>query len=224
MGSIESYSKYFVGGYVKISKLNLKPGHIVSFNYDENDNRKRLSRLVFILNNRDARKKNIMTHGLNLDNVKISNFLKFLRRILVLDTITIIKRKHELRGPFGEIVEKPFSFYNQQLKQYLGDTTNAYRTYTFSKITNVKIWMLDYGKLFPKLDRNKNLLLTKGERLSDAIRERKLLKELFNINTLKLKDTKYKQIVNQRFGNENTFINSVLEIEESVFDKEDLLS
>jgi len=215
------YRNKLVGGHVRLSKLRMRPGHIISFNYNAQKTKK-IPRLVFILNANDTRGTARLVHAINLEHLSWSNFLKVIRRILISDTITIIKRKYEIRGPFDEILDRPLSFYKRILKPYI-ETDNAYRTYKYANITDTKLWALDYSKFFSKTDDNRNLLINKDDSLVRVNEEKKALYEMFEISTGRLKDRKYRQLVIQRFGTEDIFRKSIAEINEMVDNNEDTL-
>jgi hypothetical protein len=216
-----TYLKNLVAGSIRIPKIKMKPGHIVSFDYDQKK-RRRIQRLVFILNIDDTRSRFRLVHGISLENIKWLDFLLFLKGILVTDTITLIKRKYELRGPFNELIDRPLLFYRKLLKPKLMDY-DAYRTYKMLDIKNPKIYALNYSKLFKGQTHNQNLLIGKKSKLSKIVQERNKLSDIFKINTLKLKDRKYKQLVIERFGDEEVFKQSIDEINEMISLDEDLL-
>tara|TARA_B100002019_G_C21142168_1_gene533837 strand:+ start:132 stop:731 length:600 start_codon:yes stop_codon:yes gene_type:complete len=199
----------------------MRPGHVVSFNYDSRKTRK-IPRLIFILNANDTRSGSRLVHGINLEQLSWSIFLKIIRKIIISDTITIIKRKYEIRGPLDEILDKPLIFYKRMLKKYI-ETEDVYRTYKYSDITNTKLWALDYSSFFRKTDENRSLLINEHDKLTNITEERKALYELFDISTGRLKDTKYRQLIIQRFGNEGVFKRSIAEINEMVDGNEDVL-
>jgi len=215
------YYKNLVGGHIRLSKLRMRPGHVVSFNYDSRKTRK-IPRLIFILNANDTRSGSRLVHGINLEQLSWSIFLKIIRKIIISDTITIIKRKYEIRGPLDEILDKPLIFYKRMLKKYI-ETEDVYRTYKYSDITNTKLWALDYSSFFRKTDENRSLLINEHDKLTNITEERKALYELFDISTGRLKDTKYRQLIIQRFGNEGVFKRSIAEINEMVDGNEDVL-
>ena len=109
------YIRNTVGGYVRIPKLKMRPGQVISFDY-AGERSKRIPRLVSILNTKDGRPASRIIHGLSLANMPWRKFLVFLRQLMVDDTITLIKRKYEIRGPFDQILDKPKIFYTKMLK------------------------------------------------------------------------------------------------------------
>ncbi len=219
MSYFNAYYSKLVGGYTKISKLKLQPGHLVSFNYSGERNRK-ITRLVFILNTHDTRGGTRLVHGMNLENINFTTFMRFIKRILVDDTITLIKRKYEIKGPIGSAIDRPLTFYTRHLKPRFGES-DYYRTYKIGLITNLKLWALDYSGLFNKTDENLNLLISSKQKISNIISERNAFKDIFDIDTMKLKDRKYKQLILQRFGSEEVFKKSVLEINEMILNGEE---
>lgn len=212
MSQLSVYIRKTVGGSVRIPKLKMRPGHIVSFEY-AGERPKRIPRLIFILNTTDARTGSRMVHGLNLENIPWSRFLPFLKKLLVTDTITLIKRKYEIRGPFNEILDKPKTFYTKLIKTSIPQF-DVYRTYKLSQIKNVKMWALDYSSLMSKNNELQQLLIKKDDKVRDIIDSRDILNELFDIDSGRLKDHKYKQLVIQRFGSVERFQSTVAEINE----------
>jgi hypothetical protein len=157
-----------------------------------------------------------------MEHISWISFLKILKRILISDTITIIKRKYEIRGPFDEILDKPLTFYKRMLKPNIGNE-DVYRTYKYSDITSVKLWALDYSSMFRQVDENRKLLIHEKDKLVDIMAERKALHEIFDISTGRLKDAKYRELITQRFGSESVFKKSIIEINEMISKNEDFL-
>lgn len=222
MGYINVYRKHLVGGSVKLSKLRLRPGHVASFDYGRSQNGRTMQRIVFILNAADTRGATRLVHAINLDKLSWYDFMGFIKRIVIYDTITLIKRKYEVRGPLDEIIDKPLIFYKRILKSVV-DKNDIYRTYNYSDISNVRLWSIDYGSLFKKTDENRVFLINDSDNLNKIFLERKALHDIFDITTGRLKDNKYKQLIVERFGNEGIFKKSVLEIGEMIEKNEDLL-
>ena len=75
--------------------------------------------------------------------------------------------------------------------------------------------------MFNKTDENLNLLISSKQKISNIISERNAFKDIFDIDTMKLKDRKYKQLILQRFGSEEVFKKSVLEINEMILNGEE---
>jgi hypothetical protein len=204
------YIRNTVGGHVRIPKLRMRPGHVISFDY-AGERSKRIPRLVFILNTKDGRPASRIIHGLSLSNMPWRKFLVFLRQLMVDDTITLIKRKYEIRGPFDQILDKPKTFYTKMLKDE-ATRHDIYRTYKMASVRNVKLWALDYSRLYGTNQDEKNLLIQKTDTIKNVIDSRYILNEIFHIDTVKLKDQKYKQLVIQRFGSVEQFHSTILEI------------
>lgn len=220
---IGTYTKNLVGGNTPIQKIKLTPGQVVSFEYI-NRRKRRIPRLVFILNIDDTRGPHRLVHGINLEKLSWVVFIAFLKKITISDVITLIKRKYELRGPFSEIIDRPKTFYTKLIKPHLTTKyTRVYRTYKMSSIKRPRVWALNYKKLFSGSDETRDLLISEKSSLRAILKERSVLHELFNIDTLKLRDTKYKQLVIDKFGDESTFAKSIIEINEMVDANEDLL-
>ena len=214
MSNYNAYLRKLVAGNTRISKLKLKPGQIISFQYIDR-RRRRVPRVVFVLNTSDGRSGSRLVHGLNLENLGWAKFKNFIKAILVSDTVTLIKRKYEIRGPFSEIVDKPLIFYKRFIKPTLVGH-DMYRTYKMSDMKTTKIHAIDYSTLFNQSNPIRKLLITKENNIRSIMAQRGVLKELFNIDTLRLKDRKYNQMVIERFGTEEVFAKSVIEINEMV--------
>ena len=86
------------------------------------------------------------------------------------------------------------------------------RTYKMASVRNVKLWALDYSRLYGTNQDEKNLLIQKTDTIKNVIDSRYILNEIFHIDTVKLKDQKYKQLVIQRFGSVEQFHSTILEI------------
>ncbi len=206
------YIRNTVGGHTRIPKLRLRPGHIASFDYSD-ERSKKIPRLVFVLNTNDGRSGSKVVHGLNLESIPWRTFLVFLRKIMVTDTLTLIKRKYEIRGPFDQILDKPKTFYTRLLKDVVSQH-DIYRTYKMSELRNVKLWALDYSRLYGTHQEEKKLLIQKTDTIKNVMESRHILNEIFHIDSTRLKDQKYKQLVIQRFGSVEQFHSTIMEINE----------
>jgi hypothetical protein len=213
MSNLPVYIRKTVGGYLPINKLNVRPGHVISFSYG-GERPRRIPRLIFILNTKDARRGYRLVHGINLENIRWTEFIQFFKKILVTDTLTLIKRKYEIRGPFNELLDKPKAFYSKIIKPGTVKYDDIYRTYKLPQIKNVKLWALNYEGMIQGGGAEKQLLINQDDSIGNIVHSSEILNELFDINTHKLKDTTYKQLVINRFGTVGRFYNSVAELNE----------
>tara|TARA_B100000287_G_C20551878_1_gene748814 strand:+ start:103 stop:561 length:459 start_codon:yes stop_codon:yes gene_type:complete len=124
-----------------ITKMKIVPGAIIRFSYsgkNVNDNRP----LVLVLNPRFRGK----LHGLNVSYIPESVLKQMLD--LVRETAQgKIQRLIKLRLPLLKPdIGNPYSFYHSRLKGFLksklGKTSDAYRTYTYSGVSGIRI--IDY--------------------------------------------------------------------------------
>ena len=74
--------------------------------------------------------------------------------------------------------------------------------------------MLNYASIFPPANKTaRELLVSKTETLKDIQEEVRILNDIINVNTMKLKDDNFKQIIMSRFGSVENFVEAVLDIE-----------
>ena len=113
------YLQRLVGGNVPLLRHRLAPGHIVSFRYKGENQSRKLPRLLLVLNRINLGGKGPMVHGITLEKVPYATLYKFLKKVIVYDTIELIKRKYEIKGPFGEIIERPKSGFAMPISSWL---------------------------------------------------------------------------------------------------------
>jgi hypothetical protein len=138
--------------------------------------------------------------------------------ILVRDTITLIKRRYEIRGPFDEILERPLTYYQKYIKEGML-SWDCYRTYNFGGISNLKMWALDYKTLFPPTDtERRSYLIDENDNLSSIQKEVHMLNDIIDTNSLRLntRDKKYKDLVMSRFGSVQNFEDVATEVEDHI--------
>ena len=223
MSYFSAYNRQLVGGSTRIPKTQLRPGNVVSFNYNTGKKHQRhisrkIPRLVFILNAKDHRTGSRLIHGLNLEWISWLKFKKFMKIILVRDTITLIKRRYEIRGPFDEILERPLTYYQKYIKEGML-SWDCYRTYNFGGISNLKMWALDYKTLFPPTDtERRSYLIDENDNLSSIQKEVHMLNDIIDTNSLRLntRDKKYKDLVMSRFGSVQNFEDVATEVEDHI--------
>ena len=218
MSFYKAYLSRLVGGFKNTPIRSIKPGQIVTFTYTPSDDTKttkrKLMRIVFVLNTfRDSR--GLKLHGINLEILPWGEFKSFLKIVLVTDTISLLKRRYELISPVKEIVNRPRSFYATNVKRILS-TRDCYRTYITSNMKTTKLAYLDFSKIYTGKTEPKKTLISKDDKLSELIRERKLVESAIGTKLDNLSDTKFKNIVIDRFGDVDTFLSVFREVENFV--------
>jgi hypothetical protein len=217
--SLAPYYRKLVGGNVRLPKTQLRPGHVVSFKYStgkvsQAPSSKRVPRLVFILNTKDSRTGSRLIHGVSLEHIPWGQFRTFMKKVLVEDTLTLIKRRYEIRGPFDEILERPLTYYQNYIK---GGILNwdCYRTYEFRGINNLKLWALDYKTLFPSShQQSRSQLINNQDDIRLIQSETRVLNEVMNMKTNRhINDNRYRKLILDRFGTVDNFSNAVEDIE-----------
>lgn len=198
-----------MGGSARVHKNKLKAGQIVSFRYSTPDKKQRgtrkLPRMVFVLNRRNTG-NGIMVHGINLETVPYGQLVRFLRGVIIKDTLIMLKRRYELRGPFSQLIDQPKSFYTTYIKPNLLEY-ECYRTYRPRYMTDVKVWMMDWKKLFSYTDKqDKGTLITKQDTLKDILVEGQILNKLTDSTDItKLVDVNFRKLIEDRFGSVTKF-------------------
>lgn len=218
-----SYYKYYlrklVGGSLKpknstsIQKQKIKPGQVISFFYSSDDpkNKRKYMRLVFVLNTYRGTGKTLV-HGLTLEFIPWTVFKDFIKRILIKDTLGLLKNRYKLVSPVNELVNRPRSFYKthiQKLSKY-----NCYRTYEATQMTRIRVTYLDFKTLYSNYNK-KELLLDKGDSLADLVNEKRILENELGqkLETIKLKD--FNNIIYNRFGSFRQFIEEFKNIKDT---------
>lgn len=199
------YLQKLVGGSVRSHKNKIKQGQIVSFLYGSTGSKRKLPRIVFVLNRRNMG-HGMKVHGLNLEWIPYQDLARFLKRVLITDTVSLIKRRYELQGPFNELMDRPKGFYASHIKPTLSKH-RCYRTYDIAKMKDVKIWMLDWKKILAiKTAESSKLLIAKSDNLDDIKRESAIINEVVSLNNIKLKDKKFEKLIKERFGTVDDFL------------------
>jgi hypothetical protein len=145
-----------------------------------------------------------------------------MKTIITRDTITLIKRRYEIRGPFDEILERPHPYYRSYIKGGLLNR-DCYRTYSFRGISNLKLWALDYKTLFASSDtESRSQLINKQDNLKTIKSEITLLNEIINAKTNRvITDARYKKLIMDRFGSVKAFADAAQDIEDYTESKDD---
>ena len=218
-----AYRRKMVAGFVPTHTARLKRGQIVTFKYPED--RSRVSskgtgsvpRLVFVLNLRASPAGGgKLLHGLNLSHIPWTNFRTFIKKLITQDTLTLIKRRYEMKAPVNELIDRPKVFYSNYIKNYLGEYP-SYRTYSQKLIKQPKLGILNYATVFPPSDKQlRDLLIGKKESLREIREELTILNKVIDMDTLTLKDDKWKQLILSRFGSVENFVDAVLNIEKYI--------
>lgn len=218
MSFYKTYLSRLVGGFKSTPVRSIKPGQIITFSYAPSDDtkqtRRKLMRIVFVLNTfRDAR--GLKLHGINLEILPWSEFKSFLKVVLVKDTISLLKRRYELVSPVKEIVNRPRSFYTSNVKRILS-SRDCYRTYITSNMKATKLAYLDFSKIYTGNRNLRKTLISKDDKLSELIREKKLIETAIGTKLEGLSDAKFKNIIIGRFGDVDTFLSVFREVENFV--------
>ena len=218
------YLQRLVGGNVPYTRHRLSPGQIVSFRYQDEKNSRKLPRMVLVLNRINLGGSGPMVHGITLENVPYGALYKFLKKVIVYDTIDLIKRKYELKGPFGEIIERPKSFYKTYVKPNLMEY-DCYRTYKLVSMKQVKVWMLNWKKLnvYPS-SVSDVAMIDKNDKLSDILTERAILEKNLGVSLSNIRNIstgKLKEVIRERFSTEENFIKILENLEKFVDENPD---
>ena len=209
------YAKYLqrlVGGTLVISRNKLEPGHIISFRYKSETTRRRVNRLVLVLGKYNSG-NGMLLHGLNIEHIPEPELYNFLKRVIIKDTLSLIKRKLEIKGPFSQLIDRPKSFYVKYIKPNLIEY-DCYRTYKIFEIKQPKCYMLNWKQL--KLYDNTTkpvALIDKHDTLQSVSRSKKLLNEILKIDVHMLNNAKFKSMIKERFGSLSSFYEILEDLE-----------
>lgn len=212
-----------VAGFVPTPITKVKRGQLITFRYPQDRSRRDsggtgvVPRLVFVLNQRiNPAGGGRLLHGLNLSHVPWLEFRTFLKRLITQDTLTLIKRRYEMKAPITELIDRPKTFYQKYIQTYLGSYP-CYRTYFTHLVKQPKVGTLNYATVFPPSDKAaRNLLIDKQETLKDIQDEVRVLNEVVNVNTMTLNDDAFTKLIMTRFGSVENFVEAVLDIEKYI--------
>ena len=223
------YQRNLVGGRVRHAKSDILGGQVISFKYlppptkggfAYQEKTRSIPRLVFVLNPRDTLRVPNVLHGINLEHTQFMAFRRFLSQIRTHDTVTLIKRRYEIRGPFTEIIDNPALWWASWAKPYI-EPMGAYRTYLIKHMTNVRLYAIDYRSMFPNAsDAVKAQLIDKFDTIRDIRGEKRQMSQLIGKNAIKLNSAQYKSIVEQKFSSMTDFKSAVENIEDYIDTKE----
>ena len=204
MAYYTNYLQRLIGGDLNISRYNIEPGHIVAFRYRSERSRRKLNRIVLVLG-KFNKGSGMMIHGVNLEHIPIPDLALFLKKVIIKDTLSLIKRKFELKGPFSQLIDQPKSFYQRFVKNNLLEF-DCYRTYKLLEIKQPKIHMLDWKRLriFDNTTK-KQVLITQGESLVEINEGRKILNKVLGKEISVLNNATFKKVVKERFGSFSSF-------------------
>ena len=222
MSFYRAYLSRMVGGFKSTNIARVKPGQIITFTYDPSDSEKRtrrkLFRIVFVLNTfRDQR--SLKLHGLNLEILPWVEFKTFLKSVLINDTISLLKRRYEIKSPVTEIINRQRSFYTSQVKRIL-TKRECYRTYITTSMRQLKLGYLDFSSLYSGQKEFQNTLIDKKDRIQDLTREKSIVENALGFKLDKITDSKFRGIVTERFGDVDTFLSVFREVESFVQETE----
>tara|TARA_A100001037_G_scaffold290243_1_gene302840 strand:+ start:9251 stop:9937 length:687 start_codon:yes stop_codon:yes gene_type:complete len=222
MANLAPYYRKLVGGNITYPKTKMRPGQVVSFKYStgkiqQKASSRRVPRLVFILNTNDSRKQSKLIHGISLEHIPWMQFKNFMQKILIHDTLTLIKRRYEIRGPFDEIIERPLTYYQNYIKSGILNW-DCYRTYEFIGINNLKLWALDYRALYPSSHiESRSQLINNTDTIRTIQKETRILNEVINLKTNRhINDSRYRSLILERFGSVENFAKAADDIEDYI--------
>ena len=201
------YAKYLqrlIGGNVSVSRTRIEPGQIISFRYRSETTRRKLNRLVLVLG-KFNKGGSLLLHGLNIEHIPESKLYNFLKRVIIKDTLSLIKRKYELKGPFSQLIDRPKSFYANYVKNNLLDY-DCYRTYKMYEIKQPKLYMLDWKKLnvFDNTTHDA-AIITQQESLVEIKQSKLLLNKILKQDISNLNNARFKKLIIERFGSLSAF-------------------
>jgi hypothetical protein len=215
MNYYKDYKRRLVGGIKSIGKHKIKPGQILTFNYTPTDSQKNKKRtyirIVFVLSTwRDA--KGVKLHALSLEEIPWTLFIKFIKNILIKDTISLLKRRYQLVSPVREIVNRPKPFYVSHIKKLL-TTTDSYRTYKLTEVRQPKVGYLNFRTLFGTMQK-KDMLISRQDKIEELRQERIMIESTLGLKLDKISDRQFENIIIQRFGSVKKFVEVYRAIEE----------
>ena len=129
MSYYSTYLQRLIGGSVNTTRTKLSPGQIISFRYKSEKSNRRLPRLILVLG-RHNKGGGMLLHGITLENIPQGDLYSFLKKVIIKDTLALIKRKYEIKGPFSQLIDRPKSFYIRYIRPNLLEY-DCYRTYNF---------------------------------------------------------------------------------------------
>ena len=215
MSYYNDYRKRLVGGLRKVSKYKIKPGQILTFTYLSSDlnkkTRRKYKRIVFILNTwRDP--NGLKVHALNLEHIPWISFTQFIKKILITDTVALLKRRYRLVSPVSEIVNRPKNFYEVYVKKLLS-THDCYRTYKINEIQAPSIGYLNFRHLFNTFEK-KDMLISRNDTIRNLQEEKIIIEKTLKISLDKVSDAQFESIVKERFGSVREFVKVYRQIED----------
>lgn len=217
MSYYRDYLRRMVGGVRAGNKRLLKPGQICTFRYnnstiDESTSRRKFYRIIFVLNTwKDT--KGLKLHALSLENIPWTRFREFIKRIIITDTLSLLKRRYEIKSPISELINRPRPFYDSHVKKLL--SFDCYRTYTLTEIKNCKVGYLNFSTLFSDYQK-KDTIIRKTDNISDIKMERSVIEKKLNINLSKIDDKTFRAVVIDRFGSVDNFLQVYKDLEEFI--------
>lgn len=217
------YAQKLVGGLVPTTMYGIKPGYLLTFRYPKVDNpkanRRRFYRLVLVLGIWKS-PSGLKLHGVKVENIPWALFRKFMIRVLVTDTITLLKRRYELKAPIQAMINRPLSFYANRVKILLKGL-DCYRTYNLKELRQIKIGYMDYSSLYSTSDKySREVLIQSKDSLKDMKKEQEILSEILGFDIINTNDTKFKKLIKERFGTIENFILAFRKIEDYVDESE----
>jgi hypothetical protein len=223
--SFRVYQRNLVGGSVRHDKSNILGGQIISFKYlppptkggfIHQEKTRSIPRLVFVVNPRDTLRVPTVLHGINLEYTGFMSFRRFLSQIQTNDMVTLIKRRYEVRGPFDRIIDSPSLWWSSWIKPYI-EPMGAYRTYIIKHMANIRLHALNYTGMFPNgTDAVNSQLIDKFDRVQDILGEYRATNQLIGKNSIKLNNSRYRSLIEQKFKTVADFKSAIQNIEDYI--------
>jgi len=226
MNYFPAYRRKLVGGFMPTPANRIRPGQVIIFNYPKERSTPKsggsaaIPRIVLVLNRRFGGNKKsgpegrvgMKLHALNLEYIPWLKFRTFMKQLITQDTLTLIKRRLEIRAPINELIDRPLSFYSSWIRPQLIKHL-TYRTYYTKYMKSVRVAALDYKTMFSYTSEARDLLIEKNDVLKNIPAEEKILNQIIDVKTNRLKDAKFKKLIMDRFGSVASFVRAVKDIE-----------
>lgn len=212
------YAKYLqrlIGGNTSVARTKVEPGHIISFRYRSETSRRKVNRLVLVLG-KFNKGGNMLLHGVTVEHIPEPKLYAFLKKVIIKDTLSLIKRKYELKGPFSQLIDRPRTFYSNYIKNNLLEF-DCYRTYKMYEIKQPKLYMLDWKKL--KIFDNTTheaAVIGNTESLNEIKQSKLLLNKILKQDITNLNNARFRKLIMDRFGSLDAFYEMLTDIKNFV--------
>tara|TARA_X000000950_G_scaffold253269_1_gene316111 strand:- start:596 stop:1279 length:684 start_codon:yes stop_codon:yes gene_type:complete len=214
MDYFKIYRRKLVGGLKKATKYQLKPGQIAIVRYTSSIGKGNAPfKILFVLNIWRSL-GGTKLHAIELSKIPWLAFRIFIKLISVRDTISLLKRRYEVKAPVLKIVDNPRIFYSKWVKRRL-DKYDCYRTLNMTGISSVKVGYLDFKMIYSDYEQ-KEMLISDNDKIQDLGLEKKMLEKTLEIKLDKLTDLDFRRIIIERYGSVKTFVKIYKKIEKQV--------